>query len=100
MARPRHTERIVYVVGGQLEATVPHEPLHHPNGAELLQRDELSTEARVWDHQRFRVFDRGETFGDVGSLGVLDVCEDDFGREFVMPFIERTWTYFFFIFFW
>ena len=72
MARPRHTERIVYVVGGQLEATVPHEPLHHipdlqalgnmklllprtdmaPNGAELLQRDELSTEERVWDHQR------------------------------------------------
>ena len=43
VARPRHTERIVYVVGGQLEATVPHEPLHHPNGAELLQRDELST---------------------------------------------------------
>ena len=28
-ARPRHTERIVYVVGGQLGATVPHEPLHH-----------------------------------------------------------------------
>ena len=106
MARPRHTERIVYVVGGQLEATVPHEPLHHipdlqalgnmklllprtdmaPNGAELLQRDELSTEERVWDHQRplrsvFRFFGRGETLGDVGSLGVMDVCEYDFGRE-------------------
>ena len=71
-----------------------------PNGAELLQLGELSTEARVWDHQRFRFFGRGETLGDVGSLGVMDVCEDDFGREFVMPFIERTWTYFFFIFFW
>ena len=64
----------------------------------LLQLGELSTEARVWDHQRFRFF--GRTLGDVGSLGVVDVCEDDFGREFVMPFIERTWTYFFFIFFW
>ena len=67
---------------------------------DMAPLDELSTEARVWDHQRFRFFGRGETLGDVGSLGVMDVCEDDFGREFVMPFIERTWTYFFFIFFW
>ena len=64
----------------------------------LLQLGELSTEARVWDHQRFRFFGRGGTLEDVESLGVMDVCEDDFGREFVMPFIERTWTYFFFIF--
>ena len=35
----------------------------------LLQLGELSTEARVWDHQRFRFFGRGETLGDVGSLG-------------------------------
>ena len=48
----------------------------------------------------FRFFGRGETLGDVGSLGVMDVCEYDFDREFVMPFIESTWTYFFFIFFW
>ena len=51
-----------------------------PNGAELLQRDELSTEERVWDHQRplrsvFRFFGRGEALGDVGSLGVMDVCK-------------------------
>ena len=83
-ARPRHTERIVYVVGGQLGAMDVCE-------YDFGRRHEFGTT---------NGFGRGESLGDVGSLGVMDVCEDDFGREFVMPFIERTWTYFFFIFFW
>ena len=77
-ARPRHTERIVYVVGGQLGA-----------------------EARVWDHQRplgVKVLrQRGDSWGlgEPGGDGRLRVR---LRQGVVMPFIESTWTYFFFIF--
>ena len=62
---------------------------------------QLGAEARIWDHQRplgvSVLRQRGDSWGlgEPGGDGRLRLRQG-----VVMPFIESTWTYFFFIFFW